>query len=263
MEKYKNKKHMEKNKIIQQTKNDVKKKLENPDQKIINLSLILDKLEIKINEITELLKIISEQEYPSLDQILDIKKYCMFYVLEEKNITNYKKIGLTQKEIEKIQDVLLCDVGIKLNKDIEKQTKKFAKSIIELCEVKENLEIEIENQLKKNYVNLYTLTNTKIASKMIEISGSIEKLSKYPASTIQLLGAEKSFFKALKFNKNTPKYGVLYIHPLINKLPEKNKAKAARSLAAKISIAVKADVEKKDMSQELLKKINKKINELK
>jgi nucleolar protein 56 len=97
---------------------------------------------------------------------------------------------------------------------------------------------------------------------MIEIAGSFERLSRYPASTIQLLGSEKSFFKALKFNKKTPKYGILYNHPLIINLTNKKKAKIARSLASKIALGLKADVEKKDISKDLINKIKTKISEI-
>jgi nucleolar protein 56 len=38
-----------------------------------------------------------------------------------------------------------------------------------------------------------------------KISGSLTNLAKYPASTVQILGAEKALFRALKTKGNTPK----------------------------------------------------------
>lgn len=250
-----------KNNIIEITKRKTKEKLENPDQKIINLSLMREKIQLKINELTELLKIITDQKYPSLDQFLSLKEYCLFYCLENKD--NLKSINLTKEKIEKINNVISQDVGINLDEDVENITKKFSQNILDLIEIKENIDNKIDALIKNNYINLYNIATPKIACKMIEISGSINRLSKFPASTIQLLGSEKSFFKALKYNKKTPKYGIIYTHPLIINLSNKNKAKMARTLAAKISLGVKADIEKKDISKEILKKINLKISELK
>jgi nucleolar protein 56 len=234
--------------IINYTKENVIKKLESADQKIINLSQIIDKLQIKINELFELLKIITDQEYPILDQDLTIKEYCKFYNQQEKNETKLN-------EFKKI--------GINLDKNLKEITISFSKNILDLIEIKEKIEKEMDYLLKEHYVNLYSLATPKIAFKMIEIAGSVQRLASFPASTVQLLGSEKSFFKALKFNKKTPKYGVLYNHPLIINVSFKNKARLARTIAAKISIAVKADLNKKEIYPELLEKINDKIRNLK
>jgi RNA processing factor Prp31 len=247
-----------KQEILQITKNKVKEKLEKSDQKIINLSLIVEKLQLKINELTELLKIISDQEYPSIDQILGIKDYCKFYLLEDKSqisTLNFKE----EEEIKKIEEY---NIGITVEKDVKEITNKLCRNILELIDTKEKIDLKIDTLIKENYINLYNIATPKIACKMIEIAGSFERLSRYPASTIQLLGSEKSFFKALKFNKKTPKYGILYNHPLIINLTNKKKAKIARSLASKIALGLKADVEKKDISKDLINKIKTKISEI-
>ncbi len=247
-----------KQEILQIIKNKVKEKLEKADQKIINLSLIVEKLQLKINELTELLKIISDQEYPSIDQILGIKDYCRFYLLEDKTKIN----TLNLKEEKDILKILNYNIGITVEKDIKEITNKLCENILELIDTKEKIDLKIDTLIKENYINLYNIATPKIACKMIEIAGSFERLSRYPASTIQLLGSEKSFFKALKFNKRTPKYGILYNHPLIINLTNKKKAKIARSLASKIALGLKADVEKKDISKDLINKIKTKISEI-
>jgi len=240
-----------KNKILELTKANIKKKLETTDQKIINMSLIIQKLPSNINELYEELRIITDQEYPSLDKYLTIKEYCEFYS------------SGTIKESKDIKKILDSDIGIKLSKSLKKITTDLSKNILDLIKTKENLEEEIDHLTKKNYINLYTLATPKIAYKMLEIAGSFERLARFPASTVQLLGSEKSFFKALKQNKKTPKYGVIYNHPLLVNLSNKNKAKMARSLAAKISLGVKVDLEGKDISKFLEDKIKLKISELK
>jgi len=249
--------------ILEITKKNVKKKLEDSDQKIINLSLIVEKLQIKINELTELLKIITDQEYPSIDQILTIKEYCQFYIIEEKTKKNIDKIKLSEDKKKEVLETISYNIGIVLSEDVKEITNKLAKNILELIDVKEKIDLKIDTLIKENYINLYTIASPKIACKMIEIAGSFKRLSRYPSSTIQLLGSEKSFFKALKFNKRTPKYGILYNHPLIINLNDKRKARIARSLASKIALGIKADLEGKDISKDIMEKIKKKISEIK
>ncbi len=252
-----------KEKILAITKKRVKEKLENPDQKIINLSLILEKLQLRINEVTELLKIITDQEYPSIDQILTIKEYCSFYILKNKTKEDLKELKIDENKINEIIDILSQKIGIVLKDEIKDITTSLAKNILDMIKVKEKIETEIDILIKANYINLYSIASPKIACKMIEIAGSFEKLARYPASTIQLLGSEKSFFKALKFNKRTPKYGILYNHPLIINLSNRNKGRMARTIASKISLGLKSDIGKKDISKEILEKIKIKISELK
>lgn len=254
---------MDRNEIIEITKQKIKEKLNNADQKIINLSQIIEKIPNNINELYEQLRVITDQEYPTLDQALTIKEYVSFYLLENKSEENIKEINISDKNINEIIKIKNSKISIDLNKDINNITLNLAKDILNLIETKERIDLEIEKLLQENYVNAYHIATPQILCKMLEIAGSFKRLSRFPASTIQLLGSEKNFFKALKFNKNTPKYGIIYNHPLVVSLPFKNKAKFSRTLAAKISIAIKADITNNEIYPELNEKIKIKHKELK
>jgi len=254
---------MDRNEIIEITKQKIKEKLNNADQKIINLSQIIEKIPNNINELYEQLRVITDQEYPTLDQALTIKEYVSFYLLENKSEENIKEINISDKNINEINKIKNSKISIDLNKDINNITLNLAKDILNLIETKERIDLEIEKLLQENYVNAYHIATPQILCKMLEIAGSFKRLSRFPASTIQLLGSEKNFFKALKFNKNTPKYGIIYNHPLVVSLPFKNKAKFSRTLAAKISIAIKADITNNEIYPELNEKIKIKHKELK
>ena len=71
--------------------------------------------------------------------------------------------------------------------------------------------------------------------------GSLISLAKSPASTIQILGAEKALFRALKSKSNTPKYGLIYHATLIGSAALPLKGKCARMLATKCAIACRVD----------------------
>ena len=80
-----------------------------------------------------------------------------------------------------------------------------------------------------------------IGARLISHAGSLTNLAKYPASTVQILGAEKALFRALKTKGNTPKYGLIYQSSFIARAGAKNKGRISRFLANKCSIASRID----------------------
>ena len=101
-------------------------------------------------------------------------------------------------------------------------------------------------------------------AKLIEHAGSLKRLSEMPASTIQILGAEKALFRHMKTGAKPPRHGIIVHHPLIAKAPEKIHGKIARALADKISIASKVDYfQGKFIGDKLKKELEDKFNDLK
>ena len=101
--------------------------------------------------------------------------------------------------------------------------------------------------------NTTYLTDEKIAAELLSKAGSLERLATMPASTIQLLGAEKALFKHIKFGSKPPKYGVLFKLAEISNGPRDRRGRMARVYATKISIALKADYYSKNFIAERLK----------
>jgi len=89
--------------------------------------------------------------------------------------------------------------------------------------------------------NLAALIGDILGSKLIAHAGGLTNLSKYPASTIQILGAEKALFRALKTKGKTPKYGLIFNSTFIGRAAQKNKGKISRYLANKCAIACRVD----------------------
>jgi len=89
--------------------------------------------------------------------------------------------------------------------------------------------------------NLSALVGDIIGSKLISHAGGLTNLSKYPASTIQILGAEKALFRALKTKGKTPKYGLIFNSTFIGRAQQKNKGRISRYLANKCAIASRVD----------------------
>ena len=89
--------------------------------------------------------------------------------------------------------------------------------------------------------NLTTMVGETVGARLIQKAGSLLSLAKYPASTVQILGAEKALFRALKQRQATPKYGILYHAQLVSKAPAANKGTMSRVLAAKTSLSARID----------------------
>ena len=76
-------------------------------------------------------------------------------------------------------------------------------------------------------------------------------LAKHPASTVQILGAEKALFRALKTKHDTPKYGLIYHAQLVGQANLKIKGKMSRMLAAKCALAIRCDALGEETNAEL------------
>ncbi len=132
--------------------------------------------------------------------------------------------------------------------------KQVAESELYLDELQLKLDSYLAVEVKKLMPNISYLVDYKIAAELLAKAGSLSKLGFMPASTIQLLGAEKALFKHIKFHTRPPKYGVLFKLPQITNASHFKRGRIARLYATKICIAAKADAFTKNFIAEKLKK---------
>jgi len=99
----------------------------------------------------------------------------------------------------------------------------------------------LKNRMTAIAPNLTVLVGELVGARLISHAGSLMNLAKHPASTVQILGAEKALFKALKTKHDTPKYGLIYHAQLVGQASAKLKGKVSRMLAAKAAIATRVD----------------------
>ncbi|EPQ54640.1 Nop-domain-containing protein [Gloeophyllum trabeum ATCC 11539] len=117
----------------------------------------------------------------------------------------------------------------------------FATRVVSLAEYRKELTDYLSEKMNQVAPNLTALLGERIGARLISHAGSLTNLSKYPASTVQILGAEKALFRALKTKGNTPKYGLLYHSSFIGRAGPKFKGRISRFLANKCSIASRID----------------------
>ncbi len=99
--------------------------------------------------------------------------------------------------------------------------------------------------------NLTVLVGELVGARLISHAGSLMNLAKHPASTVQILGAEKALFRALKTKHDTPKYGLIYHAQLVSQSSTKLKGKVSRMLAAKAALACRVDALGDDVNSDL------------
>merc|ERR1712061_38628 len=118
---------------------------------------------------------------------------------------------------------------------------KFANEVIKLAQMRQSLHDYLKAKMGLVAPNLMMLIGEIIGARLISHAGSLTNLAKYPASTVQILGAEKALFRALKTKGNTPKYGLIFHSSFIGRAGAKNKGRISRYLANKCSIASRID----------------------
>ena len=117
----------------------------------------------------------------------------------------------------------------------------FTKRMVKLAEYRLQLAEYLQLKMATVAPNLGSLVGDTVAARLISKAGSLVSLAKCPASTVQILGAEKALFRALKKKGNTPKYGLIYHSTFIGRAATKNKGRISRYLANKCAIASRID----------------------
>lgn len=144
-------------------------------------------------------------------------------------------------------------VGSDLSPEDLAQVRLLASQIQSLWKLRDQIEeyeAKIANELCPN---LSHIAGPELAAKLVAQAGGLQRIATFPASTIQVLGAEKALFKHLKSGSRPPKHGLIFQHALIGKSPKKARGKISRALAAKLTIASKADAISHNFIAEKLK----------
>ncbi|MGB9634865.1 MAG: hypothetical protein ACP5KJ_00070 [Candidatus Micrarchaeia archaeon] len=147
-------------------------------------------------------------------------------------------------------------------KDVE-ILRSFARRIHELMKLRDEICKYRDETANKIARNLSYLLEPALATKLIVEAHGLKRLANLPASSIQVLGAEKALFMHLTKNTKPPKHGIIFLHPLMRGATKQKRGKIARLLAAKISIAAKADAYSKNFIAPNLKaELERKVEEV-
>lgn len=143
------------------------------------------------------------------------------------------------------------------------KVKPFEKTLTAVNDEIQRLQDQIEQDMKTLAPNTSAIIGPLIGARLLAVAGGMQRMALMPASTIQILGAEKALFRFKKEGGKPPKHGVIFQHPSINGAPKMERGKIARLFATKISTAIKADFfTKRDIRSELQKDITERLQEI-
>lgn len=207
--------------------------------------------------------------FPELDELvrdhLDFARI-VYELGHRDNITveNLVKLGFSEEKAKKLAEAAKKSMGADLSDFDVNYIKTLAGIILDLYKLRRTLEDYIEAIMKEVAPNITALVGPKLGARLLSLAGGLEELAKLPASTIQVLGAEKALFRALRTGGKPPKHGVIFQYPAIHKSPRWQRGKIARALAAKLAIAAKVDYfTGRFIGDKLKEELEKRIEEIK
>ena len=152
-----------------------------------------------------------------------------------------EKEGLQKDKAAEIANAAVTSIGASLQEDDIQQIQELCKATSALFKQRQKLESYVETTINEVAPNLQALAGSLLGARLIALAGGLDNLAKKPASTIQVLGAEKALFRALKTGARPPKHGVLFQHALIHEATRWQRGKVSRALAGKLAIAARID----------------------
>lgn len=215
------------------------------DTMIVQAVSLLTDMDKELNNYAMRLKEWYSWHFPELEKIVNDNDTFAKVVLALGRRNNINSVDLSDIVPEEVADDIkkACEIsfGTEILEEDEVNIKALASQVVEITEYRATLNEYLTNRMQAIAPNMTTLIGELVAAKLIAHAGSLINLAKLPASTIQILGAEKALFRAMKTKKNTPKYGLIYNASLVGQAQPKFKGRIARTLAAKTSLCVRYD----------------------
>ncbi|MDW3610601.1 MAG: hypothetical protein QOK90_00585 [Nitrososphaeraceae archaeon] len=228
----------------------------------------LDELDKIINVIGARLREWYGLHFPELDYLIqNIFTYAEIVKLAGNrnniDLNMLENLGIESKRA----DMILVAVQRSKGGDILEENlsiiKKLANEVIMQTELRKILAQQIEEMMEKIAPNIKELLTATVGARLMAKAGSLQKLSVMPASTIQIIGAEKALFRSLKTGAPPPKHGILFQHPILHSAPKWQRGKMARAIASKVAIAARIDLFRNgEKDLHISEQLNKRIAEI-
>jgi nucleolar protein 58 len=218
------------------------------DTMIIQAVSLLEDLDKELNNYAMRLKEWYSWHFPELQKIITdniaYSQAVQFIGMRTnvKQFTDDQLLEVMPEEIAaEVREAAEISMGTEILPEDEMHLKTLADQVVQIGLYRQNLAEYLKNRMSAVAPNLTQLVGELVGAKLISHSGSLMNLAKQPASTIQILGAEKALFRALKTKKATPKYGLIYNASIVGQANNKLKGKISRTLANKAALCCRSD----------------------
>merc|ERR1711936_931573 len=225
------------------------------DTMIVQAVSLLDDVDKELNNYIMRLREWYGWHFPELSKLVAENLVFARLVKEMGDRTNAAKIDMSDIVPENIEKEVKWAAEISMGTEISQEDifniSNLCDQVIDMSKTRDELYSYLKERMAMVAPNLTVLVGELVGARLIAHSGSLLNLAKHPASTVQILGAEKALFRALKTKHDTPKYGLIYHASMVGQAGAKTKGKISRMLAAKSSLAARYDVLGDDVSTEM------------
>ena len=253
---------------VETTKLRVKGAVERRDLVVAQAIQTLDELDKTINMLMARVREWYGIHFPELDRLLEKHETYARLVVELGSKENFTAERLESEEVPKAKAEGIAKVAEKsMGADLEPadlaQIQALCKDVTRLYQLRQDLEGYIDNTMEEVAPNTKYMVGALLGARLIAVAGGLTNLAKRPASTIQILGAEKALFRSLKSGTRPPKHGMIFQHTIIHDAKRWQRGKIARALAGKLAIATRADAfGRREIGAELKASLDKRIDEI-
>ncbi|CAF0800367.1 unnamed protein product [Didymodactylos carnosus] len=215
------------------------------DTMIVQAISLLDDLDKETNNYIMRCKEWYGWHFPELAKIIqDNVAYCKVVQLIGYR-TNAAQLDLSvilPADVEtQVKEAAEISMGTEISDEDITNIRHLCAQVIEISDYRAQLFEYLKNRMMAVAPNLTVLVGELVGARLISHAGSLLNLAKHPSSTVQILGAEKALFRAMKTKHDTPKYGLIYHASLVGQTTAKLKGKVSRMLAAKAALAIRVD----------------------
>jgi len=206
--------------------------------------------------------------FPEMDRLIEKHETYARLVLNLGDRENYTfdtvvAEGLPKERSELVAKTAQSSMGADVSEVDLKQIQCLSRDVLNLYELRKNMESYVDNSMEELAPNVKAVAGALLGARLIAMAGSLQNLAMRPASTIQVLGAEKALFRSLKTGARPPKHGLIFQHTLLHDAKRWQRGKIARVIAGKLSIAARADAFGGNFIGDRLKaEINKRLDEI-
>jgi len=227
----------------------VKFNVHKSDNMIIQSIALLDQLDKDVNTFSMRIREWYSYHFPELVKIVPDNytfAKCVKVIKNRKELTDdaiskLEEVVMDSAKAKAVVDASKTSMGMDISQVDLMNIDMFATRVVALAEYRKELSKYLQDKMGNVAPNLAALIGDVVGARLISHAGSLTNLAKYPASTVQILGAEKALFRALKKKGNTPKYGLIFHSSFIGRAAAKNKGRISRFLANKCTIASRID----------------------
>ena len=207
--------------------------------------------------------------FPELDRLVEKHETYSRLVMnlgskESFSIENLEAEGIPKDRTQLINKAADSSMGADISdRDLE-QVQALAKDVLAFYTLRKNMDEYVDRAMEEMAPNVRAVAGALLGARMISIAGSLQNLAMRPASTIQVLGAEKALFRSLKTGARPPKHGLIFQHTMLHDAKRWQRGKIARVIAGKLAIAARADAfgEGHYIGDTLKEDINKRVEEI-